>query len=546
MLRSATLFLLVLLSGPLFAQISPGGVVNIASFAPQGLPNANIARGSLFTVFGQGLAAEGLAQAAFPLPFELGDASIEVEVGGVVRDCPMVFTTPGQVAALLPSDVPAGNGQIRLTFANSTFVAPITVVNRTFGILTRNQRGNGLATFQNFVSQNDQPINGPTRPIAPGSVGTLWGVGLGPVQGDETAGPLPQDLGRDLQVYVGDVLVTNILYAGRSGCCAGVDQIVFAVPDGVAEGCYIPLTVVLDGIPSNYAMLSIGEGQFCGDPDSFSADETEAIASDNDFRFGRIDVSRIDWAIQGESVLEEQASATFRAFGGPDFLLNPSFMSSGDGTCLVRMVSENPATQGVIAPFAPLDAGVEIPYDTPDDSRVLAKFDDAYVEDIADLAIGGVPSLLPGSYRFRGQGGPDVGEFEASTTVSTLTEWTNRDEIAFVDRAEDLTVRWQGGDPADRVLVFGVSMGTNRAGSLIGASFVCDAPLTAGEFTVPPYVLAALPPSGTRPAPILGQIPDGTLQVGVDNRVDRFQAPGLDTGFTTWVFTDGLLGLEYR
>ena len=51
------------LSIPLNAQpvVSPGGVLNTASFTPDGLPNSGIAQGSFFAVFGQNLGPGNLA-----------------------------------------------------------------------------------------------------------------------------------------------------------------------------------------------------------------------------------------------------------------------------------------------------------------------------------------------------------------------------------------------------------------------------------------------------------------------------------------------------
>jgi uncharacterized protein (TIGR03437 family) len=45
----------------------------------------------------------------------------------------------------------------------------------------------------------------------------------------------------DAEVYVGGKRAA-VTYKGRSGCCAGIDQIVFTVPEGV-EGCYVPVVV---------------------------------------------------------------------------------------------------------------------------------------------------------------------------------------------------------------------------------------------------------------------------------------------------------------
>lgn len=44
---------------------------------------------------------------------------------------------------------------------------------------------------------------------------------------------------QDLQALVGGRLA-RIVYAGRSGCCAGMDEIVFEVPAGI-EGCNVPV-----------------------------------------------------------------------------------------------------------------------------------------------------------------------------------------------------------------------------------------------------------------------------------------------------------------
>ena len=60
------------------------------------------------------------------------------------------------------------------------------------------------------------------------------------------------------KVYVG-AEQANITYQGRSGCCAGVDQIAAEVPSGVT-GCHVPVAVEIDGdhdIVSNWVTTSI-------------------------------------------------------------------------------------------------------------------------------------------------------------------------------------------------------------------------------------------------------------------------------------------------
>ena len=53
-----------------------------------------------------------------------------------------------------------------------------------------------------------------------------------------------------VEVYVGGKRA-DVTYRGRSGCCAGIDQIVFTVPQGV-EGCYVPVVVKTGDVVSNF------------------------------------------------------------------------------------------------------------------------------------------------------------------------------------------------------------------------------------------------------------------------------------------------------
>src|SRR5205807_1990311 len=146
--------------------------------------------------------------------------------------------------------------------------ADIIVARRQIGIFTLNEAGSGPAVAQNLNSSADQPVNTLVTPARPGQLVTLWGTGLGAVPGDEAAAPQVGDLG-PISLYVGGKRAV-VRYAGRSGCCVGVDQIIFEVPPAV-EGCYVPVIAVtgsyavqnlvrsvpMDGPSSNFATLSI-------------------------------------------------------------------------------------------------------------------------------------------------------------------------------------------------------------------------------------------------------------------------------------------------
>jgi uncharacterized protein (TIGR03437 family) len=112
-------FLLALGAGAAHAQpfIFYRGIVNAASFAPQGLPNRSIARGSIFSIFGRNLGpAQGATVSEFPLGTNFQGVSIEVcQNANCVAALPL-FVSAAQVNAIMPSNAPLGAVSVRVTF----------------------------------------------------------------------------------------------------------------------------------------------------------------------------------------------------------------------------------------------------------------------------------------------------------------------------------------------------------------------------------------------------------------------------------------------
>ncbi|MEZ5394632.1 MAG: hypothetical protein R2724_17605 [Bryobacterales bacterium] len=88
------------------------GVVNAASFLSPSVPGGAIAKGSIFTTFGEDLGGTFDA-GQFPLPTTLGgvQASIATADGDNFR-APLLYVSANQVNAILPSAVPAGRHQL--------------------------------------------------------------------------------------------------------------------------------------------------------------------------------------------------------------------------------------------------------------------------------------------------------------------------------------------------------------------------------------------------------------------------------------------------
>jgi len=96
------------------------------------------------------------------------------------------------------------------------------------------------------------------------------------------------------------------------------------------------------------------------------------------------------------------------------------------------------------------------------------------------------PMVAPGVYTITGAGGSSVGPVNASLNISSTLTWTNK--VNIVDRTQPLTVTWSGGTAPGFVLIGALAKvsGADRG-------FLCSEQAQKGSFTVPSFVLSALP-----------------------------------------------------
>ena len=126
-----SLFVLVcILSRSGYGQpvVASDGVVNGASYLQPDLPNAAIAQGSIFVVFGSNLGPATLQEAkSFPLPMVLAGTSIEITSGSTSAAAIMIYTSATQLAAILPSSIAAGTASLTVTYNQQTDGVSIVV-----------------------------------------------------------------------------------------------------------------------------------------------------------------------------------------------------------------------------------------------------------------------------------------------------------------------------------------------------------------------------------------------------------------------------------
>jgi uncharacterized protein (TIGR03437 family) len=500
-------------------------ILNNSSGTPPGYPNYGIAPSSLFIVQGSGMADPGtptLQDTSAPggLPLTLNGAAITVVVGGVTTHPALYYTSPTQIAAVLPSATPVGVGTLTLNYRGmNSAPAPIQVVASAVGINQFNQIPIPLGVLNTNIDTGVATDNTTgavltfTNSGTPGEIVVIWTTGLGadPADSDNAYIAAPHTINTPLQVYLGGVLL-NLLYQGSS-TYPGVDLIIFAIPPSAPNSCYVPLVAVTGTVTSNVVTLPIHQGGgTCVEPKTGGTTITgdEILKDTQDTLKGGV-LSVIQTNVtnaKGVLTVTNSAGASFNKDSG----LLAGAVGRGDnlspGGCAVY-----PVTGGGPLTITGLDAG-SITFTGPVTPAVTlatqAGFKGIYG---GTLAAGAIPSS-GGTFLFTGSGGADVGPFTSTVTIGNpIFNWTSQGAAATVDRTQGLTFTWTGGLPRTYVLISGTSTASGVTGG-----YSCRVPTEPGQFTVPSYILQGLP-AGT-----------GGTAIQQHDTDTSFSANGLDGG----------------
>jgi len=534
--------------------ITRGGIVNAASFVSSGLPGGAIARGSIFSLFGTRVGPASLVTvSAFPLATTLGGVSLRVSRGATSVDAIPLAVTATQINAIMPSNAPLGEATITVTYNGVSSVAvSVRVEEASFGAFTVQQSGMGPGIIQNYVPQIDQPLNSTVQTARPRQVVTLWGTGLGAINTADSAPPPVGNVPGSLEIFVGGKLVTNRLYGGRAPCCAGLDQIVFEVPDDAPQGCHVPVLVRAGNVTSNAVTMAIdAEAGPCRDAANPLAGIAVRGGRQGAVSLVRINVRRSDPGQSPQTLRVDLGSASFREERGGEFFFDPLGSLPPPGSCTVfsgRAVDLSVLLSGRLpglpTPSRALDAGASLQVLGLSGQRTIPRSADASG---GYLAVLGTTNPAPGqpslplflddaSYMVEGSGGSEVDPFRADVRLPPQVNWSNRDLLSTVNRTQGVTLTWAGGEgslQAITILGGNVDSQTNASGM-----FLCVSSLATGVFTVPAAVLSSLPPSNLQqPGQSVGFLFLGTVPTG---DIARFTARGLDAGFAFFSSWDGI------
>ena len=505
--------------------ISPtiGAVVNNYSGITAGLPNYGIAPGSIFIIYGSDLSDPvPLAfQSSLPpgLPTTLNHTSISVTVNGVTTNPAILYAIPTQIAAVLPSTTPVGSGTITVNYnGQPTPATPIQVTASAFGLGTLNGAGSGgvIATDLSYH------LITPTASAAPGQIIVLWGSGLGAdTKNNDRTYPNQQDNLNNATVYIGGVSA-KVAYAGRSQF-PGVDQIDVTVPEigaGFQGGCSIAVAVVAANIVSNFGTLPVNPGNgVCADAIyGINGSQLEAMGNQGTVKGGSLTLSQgsqpsSDFAMLKPAAAEAftttyQALANFDSGTGASSVSGGSFLSLGSCIVILGGGSGNGGTSNGLDAGSITLTGGGISTSLQEESLGFGN----YSAQLTTALMGGT------AYTFKGAGGKDVGPFSVTVTFPNPLNWTNESSTSTVTESQGQLITWTGGAPGTYVYISGASSTNPPSGASVTVTFACVIPVADQQFTIPSYVLEALP-TGT-----------GILSVFNDAPGVNFTATGIDNG----------------
>jgi uncharacterized protein (TIGR03437 family) len=495
-------FLLLIFAGALFGQqpiLYQRASVNAASFAPFGLPNASIALGSIFTIFGEELGPSPSPSLSFPLSATLAGVSLSVTQNGVTKPAYPIYVSPGQVNAIMPSTFSAGAATLRLTYqGNKSNAITIFIGKSTPGIFAVSNGGFGFGVVQNYVTSKNQPYNSLVQPAAPGQIITIWATGLGPVTFPDNVAPTPGNVATPVTATIGGVSA-KVSYSGRSPCCAGVDQIVATIPAQVPLGCWVPISINAGGVVSNTVTMAIAAAgaASCDDPGNPLSKLVRTPGTQAFIHVERGDsIENVNTNGATHKILDSMYTSFYtRPNSATNF--DPYLSFPPPGTCLV-LETQGDATigktlPGVLLASASLSPQPKQSYSNGTQSLSFAPtlpYFSSMLGGTIDAAIQGMNLLgATGSYTID-PGGPNQQVIPFHTEAAP--SWARPSDIIVLQRSAPLPMTFTPGDSAapTAILLYSYAAATNST-----VQVECLAAPGASAFTIPADSLANLQPT---------------------------------------------------
>lgn len=231
--------------------IKPAGIKNAAGDTPV----TTVGPGSIISIFGDGLCPSLVVASTNPLPQSLGNISVRVND----RILPLLFVSPSQINAILPSDLPDGDYVLRVTSATQPdLTGNFSIARDSPGILLRPIDGDSRPLA--LVTHTDGSAVTFTSPAAQGETVAIFGTGFGPYQPPVFDGFTVPDFSHPtadpVTVTVGSTQLQPV-FAGAAPGFVGLTMTQVVITNDIQPASVQNLKVTVNGVDSNTAVLPI-------------------------------------------------------------------------------------------------------------------------------------------------------------------------------------------------------------------------------------------------------------------------------------------------
>lgn len=228
--------------------IAPAGIMNGVGQTP----SAAVAPGSIISIFGQSLASVVQVGPVNPLTQTIAGTTVTINN----MFLPLMFVSPTQINAQLPSNLPDGTYTLEVQNTGQPEISgTLTVARDAPGLFSSLV---GSTAFAVAFHASGSLIT-TSSPAAAGETISFLGTGFGPyakpvLDGFFPTNPLPAVVD-PVVLSVGGQKVSSTSTAAPGFAGAVTTQ--FQVPTGLASGTAVPLQVSINGVDSNTVMLPV-------------------------------------------------------------------------------------------------------------------------------------------------------------------------------------------------------------------------------------------------------------------------------------------------
>jgi uncharacterized protein (TIGR03437 family) len=214
-----------------------------------------VSPGEIVAIFGQGLGPATGANLQLD-----SNGLVTTSLGGTQvffngNPAPLTWAANGQVNAVVPYEVAQAQtvNVVVVYQGNPSAVSQVAVAAVKPGIFA----GGGSGSGQGAILNSDYSINGPAHPAQRGQYVTIYGTGEGVTTPPGMDGRVSGAAGTPLPRVAAGCLATiggqpaTVLYCGEAAdLTSGVLQMNVTVPESIAPGNAVPVTIAIGGVTS--------------------------------------------------------------------------------------------------------------------------------------------------------------------------------------------------------------------------------------------------------------------------------------------------------